>query len=151
MYFGDTDLFMATSPDLIHWSPVLNGDSLKPVLQPRPDMFDSRLVESGPYALMTPAGIVLLYNGMNLDEGGDPQLAKGAYCSGQALFDLNDPTVLKDRLDQHFMMPDKPYEINGQVNQVCFIEGMVPFKGNWYLYYGTADSKIAAAIGPPVE
>jgi beta-1,2-mannosidase len=148
MYYGDTDLFMATSDDLIHWAPVVENGAVKSVLKPRAKMFDSRLVESGPYALITDNGILLLYNGMNLDEGGDPALAKGAYCSGQALFDKNDPTKLNDRLEQHFMMPDKPYELTGQVNQVCFIEGMVPFKGKWYLYYGTADSKIAAAVGP---
>ena len=151
MYFGDTDLFMATSTDLINWKPVLENGLLKSVLKPRPKMFDSRLVESGPYALVTHKGILLLYNGMNLDEGGDPKISKGAYCSGQALYDLNDPTKLIDRLDEHFMMPDKPYELTGQVNQVCFIEGMVPFKGKWILYYGTADSKIAAAVGPDVR
>lgn len=109
-------------------------------------MFDSRLVESGPYALLTEHGIVLLYNGMNLDSGGDPDLPKGAYCSGQALFDANDPTQLIDRLDNFFLRPDQPYEIEGQVNQVCFIEGMVPFNGKWFLYYGTADSKIGVAV-----
>jgi len=146
MYFGDTDLFMASSDDLIHWQPVLDMDKLKPVLKPRPGYFDSRLVESGPYAMVTDKGILLLYNGMNLDEGGDATLPKGAYCSGQALFSLDDPTQLVDRLEQNFLMPDKPYEIEGQINQVCFIEGMVPFKGRWYLYYGTADSRIAVAV-----
>ncbi|MFZ5971168.1 MAG: glycoside hydrolase family 130 protein [Bacteroidota bacterium] len=146
MYFGDTDLFMASSDDLIHWRPVLDGDRLKPVLKPRPGYFDSRLVESGPCAMVTDKGILLLYNGMNLDEGGDATLPKGAYCSGQALFSLDDPTQLVDRLEQNFLMPDKPYEMEGQINQVCFIEGMVPFKGRWYLYYGTADSRIAVAV-----
>jgi predicted GH43/DUF377 family glycosyl hydrolase len=146
MYFGDTDLFMATSDDLIHWQPVLEEGEFKSILKPRPGYFDSRLVESGPYALITDKGIVLLYNGMNLDEGGDPELAKGAYCSGQALFDLNDPTKLINRLEKNFLRPDQPYEIQGQVNQVCFIEGMVPYKNKWFLYYGTADSKIGVAV-----
>lgn len=147
MYFGDTDLFMATSDDLIQWEPVLDEQGkFKSVLKPRPGMFDSRLVESGPYALLTEHGIVLLYNGMNLDSGGDPDLPEGAYCSGQALFDSNDPTTLIDRLDNFFLRPDQPYEIDGQVNQVCFIEGMVPFNGKWFLYYGTADSKIGVAV-----
>ena len=106
-------------------------------------MFDSRLVESGPYALVTDKGILLLYNGMKLDDG--------TYSSGQALFDLKDPTKLVDRLDDYFLTPDKQYELKGQVNKVCFIEGMVPFKGKWILYYGTADSKIAAAIGPVIR
>jgi beta-1,2-mannosidase len=145
MYFGDTDLFMATSEDLIHWQPVLENGNLKSVLKPRPGYFDSRLVESGPYALLTEKGILLLYNGMNLDTGGDPEIAKGAYCSGQALFDTGDPTKLINRLEKNFLQPDQPYEIQGQVNQVCFIEGLVPYKNKWFLYYGTADSKIGVA------
>jgi predicted GH43/DUF377 family glycosyl hydrolase len=146
MYFGDTDLFMASSEDLIHWQPVLENGKFKSVLKPRPGYFDSRLVESGPYALITENGILLLYNGMNLDEGGDPEIAKGAYCSGQALFDVTDPTKLINRLEKNFLRPDQPYEIQGQVNQVCFIEGMVPYQDKWFLYYGTADSKIGVAV-----
>ena len=146
MYFGDTNLFMASSYDLLHWTPILENDDLKPVFTPRPGKFDSRLVESGPYALVTQKGILLIYNGMNLDSGGDPNLKPGAYCGGQALFDLNDPTKLIDRMEEYFIKPEKPYETEGQVNQVCFLEGMVYFKDNWLLYYGTADSKIAVAV-----
>ncbi|MBY0434669.1 MAG: glycoside hydrolase family 130 protein, partial [Cyclobacteriaceae bacterium] len=146
MYFGDTDLFMATSDDLVHWQPVEENGKLKSVLQPRSGYFDSRLVESGPYALISEKGIVLIYNGMNLDTGGDPSIAKGAYCAGQALFDTQDPTRLVDRLEKNFLMPDRPYEISGQVNQVCFVEGLVPFREKWFLYFGTADSKIAVAV-----
>lgn len=146
MYFGDTDLFMATSDDLIQWSPVEENEKLKSVLKPRPGYFDSRLVESGPFALLTDKGIVLIYNGMNLDTGGDPAITKGAYCAGQALFDRTDPTVLIDRLEKNFLRPDQPYEMSGQINQVCFVEGLVPYHGKWFLYYGTADSKIGVAV-----
>jgi predicted GH43/DUF377 family glycosyl hydrolase len=148
MYFGDTNLFMATSDDLVNWTPVEENGALKPVLRPRKNYFDSRLVESGPAALITADGIRLLYNGMNLPKDGDTTIAEGAYCAGQALFDRNDPTRLIDRLEHTFLQPDKSYEISGQVNQLCFIEGMVPFKGNWFLYFGTADSKIAVATSP---
>ena len=146
MYFGDTDLFMATSDDLLHWQPLVEHGQMKSVLRPRKNYFDSRLVESGPFALISEKGIVLIYNGMNLAEGGDPDLAAGAYCAGQALFDRNDPSRLINRLESSFMKPDKGYEVTGQVNQVCFLEGMVPFKNQWLLYYGTADSKIAVAV-----
>jgi beta-1,2-mannosidase len=146
MYFGDTDLFIATSDDLIHWQPVEKSGKLESVLQPRSGYFDSRLVESGPYALLTEKGIVLIYNGMNLNEGGDSSIAKGAYCAGQALFDASDPSKLIDRLEKNFLRPDQPYEISGQINQVCFVEGLVPFKEKWFLYFGTADSKIAVAV-----
>lgn len=146
MYFGDTDLFLAMSPDLLHWTPLEENGKLKSVLHPRKNFFDSRLVESGPFALLTESGIVLIYNSMNADEGGDPRRAKGAYCAGQAMFSKNDPAELVSRLEYPFMVPEKPYEITGQVNQVCFLEGMVPFAGRWLLYYGTADSKIAVAV-----
>lgn len=146
MYFGDTDLFLATSPDLLHWTPLEENGKLKSVLHPRKNYFDSRLVESGPFALLTEDGIVLIYNSMNADKDGDPHRPKGVYCAGQAMFSRNHPTQLVSRLEHPFMVPDKPYEITGQVNQVCFLEGMVPFRGRWFLYYGTADSKIAVAV-----
>lgn len=146
MYFGDTDLFLATSDDLIRWDPVMSNDSLRSVLKPRPGYFDSRLVESGPYAMITDDGILLIYNGMNHDDHGDPSLPRGAYCAGQALFDKNDPAKLIGRLEKNFMKPEKEYEITGQIHQVCFLEGMVPFGTKWFLYYGTADSKIAVAV-----
>ena len=38
------------------------------------------------------------------------------------------------------------YEKMGEVNEVCFVEGLVFFKNKWILYYGTADSKIAVAV-----
>jgi len=146
MYWGDTDLFLASSDDLIHWQAVEQEGKLTSVLKPRAGYFDSRLVESGPYAMLTEKGILLLYNGMNQDTGGDSTLAAGAYCAGQALFDPKDPAHLINRLEKNFLRPDQPYEISGQVNEVCFIEGLVHFKSKWFLYYGTADSKIGVAV-----
>jgi predicted GH43/DUF377 family glycosyl hydrolase len=46
------------------------------------------------------------------------------------------------------MRPDREYETQGQVSQVCFVEGLVRHRGKWLLYYGTADSKIAVAEAP---
>ena len=73
-------------------------------------------------------------------------LPEHTYTASQILLDANDPSKVLDRMDTYFIKPDKPYEITGQVNQVCFIEGLVNFKDHWYLYYGTADSKIAVAV-----
>lgn len=147
MYWGDTNLYMATSEDLIHWQPVENmhGELLE-VLQPRAGYFDSRLVESGPYAMLTDKGILLIYNGMNAEAFQDVSMKAGTYSAGQALFDTSNPVKLLDRTATNFFMPDKPYEHSGQVNEVVFLEGLVWFKGKWYLYYGTADSKIAVAV-----
>ncbi len=147
MYWGDTDIFLASSPDLINWTPVEAGDKkLVSVFGPRKGKFDSDLVEPGPPAMLTDNGIVLLYNSRNVLSKGDSSLSEHTYSASQILMDANDPSKVIDRMDTFFMKPDKPYEITGQVNQVCFIEGLVHFKDRWYLYYGTADSKIAVAI-----
>ena len=148
MYFGDTDLFMAYSSDLLHWEVLENEESKKivSVLAPRPGYFDSRLVEPGPFALLQKEGIVLIYNGSNAANFNTSELPKFTYAAGQALFDKNQPYKLIDRTPNHFIHPDKPYEKMGEVNEVCFVEGLVFFKNKWFLYYGTADSKIAVAV-----
>jgi beta-1,2-mannosidase len=148
MYFGDTDLYIASSDDLIHWEVALNEETQKmiSVLHPRMGYFDSRLVESGPFALLQNQGIVLIYNGSNATNYNDPKLPKFTYAAGQALFDKENPYKMIDRLDTYFIHPDKPYEKTGEVNEVCFVEGLVFFKNKWFLYYGTADSKIAVAV-----
>ena len=153
MYWGDQpDLRAATSPDLIHWTPLETGvtPNTNPlaVATARPGTFDVRLLEPGPYALLTRAGIVLIYNGMNIAATGDSTLPEGAYAGGQLLFAAQDPTRLLDRSATYFIRPDQPYEQQGQINQVVFLEGMVPFRGRWFLYYGTADSKIGVATAP---
>ncbi len=153
MYFGDTDLFMAVSDDLITWNPLRNEENgaLIRVMHPRAGYFDSRLVEPGPFALLTDDGILLLYNGSNAANSNDPGLPAFTYAAGQALFSADAPYRLIDRSDSYFLHPEKPYEITGEVNQVCFIEGLVHHSGHWFLYYGTADSRIAVAAAPATE
>lgn len=150
MYFGDTNLFIATSTDGIHWQVAENEETKKPieVLHSRPGYFDSRLVEPGPYALLQEAGILLIYNGSNAANYQDTSLPKFTYSAGQALFDRNNPYKLIARTDTNFIHPDKFYEKTGEVNEVCFIEGLVKFNNQLFLYYGTADSRIAVATKP---
>lgn len=147
MYWGDTNIFLAFSNDLIHWWVVTDLDSNpQTVFAPRRGKFDSDLVEPGPPAMLTSKGIVLMYNSRNVLAKGDSSLPEHTYTASQILLDASDPSKVLDRMDTWFIKPDKPYEITGQVNQVCFIEGLVNFKDQWYLYYGTADSKIAVAV-----
>ena len=68
------------------------------------------------------------------------------YAAGQALYDGEHPYRLIDRTEGYFIYPDKEYERVGEVNEVCFVEGLVFFQNKWFLYYGTADSKIAVAV-----
>lgn len=153
MYFGDTNLFMATSEDLIHWEVAINEENKKmiTVLHPRSGYFDSRLVEPGPFAIYKEEGILLIYNGSNAANFNDPAIPKFTYAAGQALFDKDHPYQLIDRTPSYFIYPDKEYEKIGEVNEVCFVEGLVTFNNSWFLYYGTADSKIAVAVHPLEE
>lgn len=148
MYFGDTNLFMALSDDLIHWNVLENNENGKmiSVLCPRPGYFDSRLVEPGPFALLRKEGILLIYNSSNASNFNDPGLPPFTYSAGQALFDADKPFRLIGRTEKYFLHPDKPYEKTGEVNEVCFAEGLVNFRDQWLLYYGTADSRIAVAV-----
>lgn len=161
MYWGDQNIWLATSDDLISWTPLIDSAAkrtaaelrgiaakapeLKIAFAPRPKKWDSDLVEPGPPAMLKEQGILLLYNSRNVPSVGDSSLAEGTYTAGQILFDKADPSKVLQRSENYFIKPEKDYELKGAVNRVCFVEGLVQFRQNWFLYYGTADSKIAVA------
>lgn len=162
MYWGDQFIWAATSPDLINWTPVEMGPNETPpvplvgvaqnmplleiVVPTRPGKFDNDLCESGPPAMITDSGILLIYNGRNTLPLGDTSLANGTYATGQVLLDKSNPTKIVHRMDTYFMKPDQPYEFYGQTNNVCFVEGLANYNNKWFLYYGAADSKVAVAV-----
>jgi len=159
MYWGESNIYMATSKNLIDWTPLLEKDpdkmqldtmrkytsSFQILFSTRNGKFDSELVEPGPPAIMTKQGILFIYNSKNSPLYGDKNLTDGTYAAGQIITDKDDPTKVLYRMDKWFITPDQPFEITGQVNNVCFVEGLAFFKNKWLLYYGTADSKIAVA------
>lgn len=127
MYWGEHDIHVATSTDLVSWEPVMvpgsaapyqgrpdwspSSDTQKPlsVLRPRRGKFDSILVEPGPPAILREDGILFLYNSKTAPCNGYSEqkcppavaeiaLAPGTYAAGQALFSRNDPRILLDRL-----------------------------------------------------
>jgi predicted GH43/DUF377 family glycosyl hydrolase len=147
MYWGEIHVHLATSADLIHWSPVedAKGEPVE-LLSARPGHFDSSFPETGPPPVLTTKGIVMIYNGKNAPEGGDPGMGPNAYAAGQALFDAKDPTKLIDRAEKPFFKPEMPYEKTGQYAAgTTFVEGLVVFKDKWFLYYGCADSRVGVA------
>lgn len=151
MYWGEIQVRLATSQDLIHWTPVEESPG-KPVvvLERRPGLFDSGFPEIGTPPILTAQGILVMYNGKNAEAGAanhpDRELDPGAYSVGEALFDSEHPTRLLQRLDQPVLHPETPYERSGQYAAgTTFGEGLVYFKGQWFLYYGCADSFVAVA------
>ena len=152
MYFNVPHIMVATSDDLVHWTPLEDADGAPVrVLSPRPGYFDSWLVEAGPPPLLTEHGIVVLYNAGNSATLGDSTLPARVYTGGQALFDAHNPIKLIARANAPFIRPTEAYEKSGQyVDGTTFVEGLVPFHGSWYLYYGTADSRVGVAVWSPV-
>jgi predicted GH43/DUF377 family glycosyl hydrolase len=149
MYWGEQFINVATSEDLINWTPMLDDKGeLKHFINPRKGYFDSQLTECGPPAIMTDRGIILMYNGKNLaGEGGDKNYTANSYCAGQILFDKDDPTKVLDRLDEPFYVPEADFEKSGQYPAgTVFIEGLVTLNNKWYLYYGCADSRVSVAV-----
>jgi len=123
---------VAWSEDLLHWTEALDA----PILPRRPGRFDSRVVEPGPPPVLTPEGILLVYN------GADDRLV---YRTGWALFDRNDPTRLLARSDTPIFVPERHWELVGQVPNVVFVEGLVREGPRWLFYYGAADTRVGVA------
>jgi predicted GH43/DUF377 family glycosyl hydrolase len=149
MYWGEGDIHLATSTDLINWTPVEESEGkLLTLMRARKGKFDSIFPEVGPPPILTKQGIVLLYNGKNArGANAAPNLGDDAYAAGQALFDAKDPTKLLDRLQEPFFKPELPFEMRGQYQGgTTFIEGLVYFKKKWFLYYGCADSLVGVAV-----
>jgi len=154
MYWGEQHVYAATSTNLVDWKPLVdNKGELKQLISPRKGYFDSDLTECGPPAIMTSKGIILFYNGKNHPgNGGDKRFNGNSYCAGQVLFSLNDPTKAIARLDVPFLRPMEPFEKSGQyINGTVFIEGLVYFRKEWFLYYGCADSRVGVAVFNPFK
>ena len=123
---------LAYSTDLLHWT----EGTKTPVLPVRPGHFDSRVAEPGPAPLLTPQGIVLIYN------GADDKLV---YRTGIAIFDRADPRKLLWRSAEPVFAPEKEWERVGQVPNVVFVEGMVEQGDRYLIYYGGADTYVGVA------
>jgi predicted GH43/DUF377 family glycosyl hydrolase len=170
MYWGESDMFVATSTNLIDWTPVTwpegtlapQRDSqaqvdparlkatqdLHVVQAPRSGVFDSGLVEGG-VAILTQKGILHIYNAGDANSPAAEHWKKTSqvyYSLGQALHDLNDPMRLLDRSNSAFLAPDREYEVLGAVPNVVYCTGLAYFKEQWWLYYNGADWVVSVAV-----
>ena len=120
---------LSSSNDLRHWT----EETESPVLPCRPGQFDSRVVEPGPPPILTPEGIILIYN------GADDNLV---YRTGMAIFDRENPRKLLYRSEQPIFGPELEWEKLGRVPNVVFVEGMVKKGEQFLFYYGGADKYV---------
>ena len=170
MYFGEGNMHIATSDNLVDWTPVelapgqkntpadnensyeheQDSQDLLVVQFPRKHMFDSELVESG-VAVRTAAGIVHIYNSSDKDSPESATWKKNSalyYSLGQALMSADDPAKLLDRSDVSFLKPDRDFEQLGATPGVVYLTGIAWFHGKWMLYYNGADWMVGVASTP---
>jgi predicted GH43/DUF377 family glycosyl hydrolase len=134
---GRADVWLSRSTDLRSWS------APEPVLSARPGAWwDSIRVGMGPPPLETEQGWLGIYHGVKATAGGGP-----IYRVGLVLLDLANPARLLRRSDDWVLAPAVEYERTGDLPNVVFPTGLVhdPATDDLRLYYGAADSSIAAA------
>jgi beta-1,2-mannobiose phosphorylase / 1,2-beta-oligomannan phosphorylase len=127
---GGNYIWMAGSPDLIHWG------NHRCIATSRPGMWDSARVGAGAAPVRTEKGWLEIYHGAN---------SAHRYCLGALLLDLNDPSKVIARSMEPIMEPMMDYEKTGFFGEVVFTNGQLVKGDIITIYYGASDEVICAA------
>jgi predicted GH43/DUF377 family glycosyl hydrolase len=101
-------------------------------------------VEVGAAPVRTKAGWLIIYS--HIKNYFSPHgAAKPVFEIKAALLDLNDPYKMIGKTDTPLLLPEKEYEIYGQVPNIVFPSGAFIEKDELHLYYGGADTVCCAA------
>lgn len=120
------------------WNTYLSNFNSHIVLSPKYD-HEVSYIGGGCPPIETEAGWLVIYHGVH-------DSVKGfVYSACAALLDLENPNKEIARLPYPLFFPEYPWELKGEVNNVCFPTGAVIVKENLYIYYGAADERIACA------
>ncbi|NTU98653.1 pesticidal protein Cry7Aa [Candidatus Falkowbacteria bacterium] len=101
--------------------------------------FEERNVGGGCPPIRTAAGWLMIYHGVHENN------STRTYSACAALLDLEDPRKLIAKLPYPLFTPTNEAESLGLVNNVVFPTGTAQFGDDLYIYYGAADTRIAAA------
>lgn len=96
-------------------------------------------VGAGCPPIETAFGWLIIYHGVHDTAAGYHYVA----CA--ALLDLENPGKEIARLPYALFKPELKWELDGEVNNVCFPTGTALFDDILYIYYGAADERIACA------
>ncbi len=108
------------------------------VLAPKYD-HEVSYVGGGCPPIETKDGWLVIYHGVH-------DTIKGyIYAACAALLDLKNPQKEIARLPYPLFVPEKTWEVSGEVNNVCFPTGAIVEGDTLYIYYGAADERIALA------
>lgn len=98
-------------------------------------------VEFGAPPLKTNHGWLLIYSYIRNYLSPPPTFGIEA-----ALLDLKDPSKVIGKTDKPLLVPEKEYELCGNVLNVIFPSGALIQNGNLFIYYGAADTTCCLAI-----
>jgi predicted GH43/DUF377 family glycosyl hydrolase len=133
--FARPEMWLARSPDLIHW-----GEHVP--LDISGGEWQSGRVGAGAPPVRVEGGWLEIYHGNRRPAAG---AGVGAYCGGAALLDLEDPARVVRRTSGPFFMPEAEFEVAGFVPDVVFPTGVVQDGDSLLVYYGAADACTAVA------
>lgn len=136
--FGD--IFYSESPDMEFWG------RHRHVMAPAPfeqSAWQCMKIGAGPVPIETSEGWLLLYHGVLRSCNGY------VYSFGSALLDLDEPWRVLARSGPYLLSPQMPYELMGDVPNVCFPCAALhdPDTGRLAVYYGCADTVTGLAFG----
>jgi predicted GH43/DUF377 family glycosyl hydrolase len=143
MYYGENGKeFLAKSTDLTHWSTdsaVNTGfpDSYKPY-ELCVAVTNYRATKNGPVS----DNIVLFVAGNLMGQG------RWFYAISEIEFDRDNLNAPAAQLQQAVLQPEAPYEIYGFTPHTVFMNNIIFYNDQWWMYYGAGDSVVALANAP---
>ncbi|MHA6724065.1 glycoside hydrolase family 130 protein [Sphingomonas sp. RS2018] len=132
-HLGTPEIWIARSPDLMHWG---HHQRLAGALA---GGWESSKIGGGAPMLETDRGWLQIYHGVD---------AHQRYSLGALLLDLDDPRIVRARLDRPLAEPREPYEVTGFFDNVVFACGAVIVGDDLRVYYGAADRVMALGAMP---
>ena len=124
-------IWIAESPDLAHWG------AHRPVALPRPGSWDETRIGASLTPIRVDGGWLEIYHGAD---------RTNRYGMGAMLLDADDPATVLARSPHPLLAPELDYERSGFLHDVVFPSGHVTLgEGRIRVYYGAADSNLAAA------
>ncbi|MBP3966514.1 glycoside hydrolase family 130 protein [Paenibacillus lignilyticus] len=126
---GNPEMWIAESDNLLYWG------NHKHLIGLREGMWDSGRIGGGCVPFKTERGWLELYHGATLEH---------RYCMGAVLLDLNDPSKVIARSGKPILEPEADYEKKGFFGDVVFACGALVEGDVVKMYYGVADTSMAA-------
>ncbi|WP_221567154.1 glycoside hydrolase family 130 protein [Alkalihalobacillus sp. TS-13] len=127
---GRPEIWIAESDNLLYWG---NHQYLLGLSE---DGWDNGRIGGGAVPFKTEKGWLEIYHAADQND---------RYCLGAVLLDLDDPANVLAKTDEPILVPEADYEKAGFFGNVVFTCGVTVQGDNVRVYYGAADTSMAAA------